>query len=264
MRIMILTQNENLYIPTGLAKICNLVEENIVCIVSASPMSTHGGAVKGIFRHVVLFGFKASIIFGCKIIYNKILSLFSVIGDQTTFFSLKQVADAFSIPYYKIKDINSNQFYLLIDNYTPDLLVSLSCPQIVGKKARERFTLGCINVHGSPLPRYRGLMPAFWVLRNAESVTAVTVHELDSKLDDGDILLQQEVLITSDDSWDSLVKKLKLAGALALVNVIRDIKNNTTRKSPNLESEATYYSFPSSKDRKIFLLTGRKFFNSLY
>ncbi|MCF6176051.1 MAG: hypothetical protein L3J71_09825 [Victivallaceae bacterium] len=96
----------------------------------------------------------------------------------------------------------------MLDDYQPDLFVSISCPQIIRKKLRERFVNGCINVHGAPLPKYRGLMPAFWMLKNNETEGAATVHVLDERLDDGDIILQQKVSISSEDTWDSMVKKL--------------------------------------------------------
>ncbi|MBH49862.1 MAG: hypothetical protein CMG69_03820 [Candidatus Marinimicrobia bacterium] len=261
MKILILTQDDNLYIPDALAKVCNSLNnsnEKIVCIVSSPAMSTHGGVVKGIWNHIKLFGFRGTSIMIFRIIRNKILENFSTTNNNN--FSLRSVAAKFNIAFHRIKIINCNDFHLLIDKYSPDILVSLSCPQIIGKKVRNRFPMGCINVHGSPLPRYRGLMPSFWVLRNEESVTAVTVHDLTAKLDDGDILAQREVPISPEDTWDSLVKKTKAVGAIALIDTIRNIKNNSVKRMPNLNSKASYYSFPTSKDRKVFLSLGRLFF----
>ena len=234
-------------------------------------MSTHRGTAKGIFRNLALFGIQGTLIIISRIInmkilefYMNILEFFGIHNNNVPSTSIRKVSHNYNIPFYKINKINSQQFNKLIDIYNPDLLVSLSCPQIIGKKVRDRFPLGCINVHGAPLPRYRGLMPAFWVLRNGESVTAVTVHDLAPKLDDGDILVQHEVSITPEDTWDSLVKKTKSEGALALIDAIQAIKNNSVKRKPNLESDATYYSFPTSQDRKVFLSLGRNFFNSSF
>ena len=120
--------------------------------------------------------------------------------------------------------------------------------------------MGCINVHGAPLPKYRGLMPAFWMLRNSETKTAVSVHDLRAKLDDGDILVQREVDISPDDTWDTLVQRTKAIGATALIDAIRQIKDGSVQRKPNREEDATYYSFPTASDRKAFLATGRRFF----
>ena len=103
-------------------------------------------------------------------------------------------------------------------------------------------------------------MPAFWALCNGETKTAVSVHDLAAKLDDGDILVQREVDISRDDTWDTLVRKTKAVGAYALIDAIHQIKDGSVERMPNLEEHATYYSFPTAKDRKAFLAAGRHFF----
>ena len=103
-------------------------------------------------------------------------------------------------------------------------------------------------------------MPAFWALRNGESVTATTVHELADKLDDGEILFQRQVTIDPDDTWDMLVRKTKLAGAEALVEVIKCIEQGTISRRANNDEQATYFSFPTRDDRKAFLAAGKRFF----
>jgi methionyl-tRNA formyltransferase len=103
-------------------------------------------------------------------------------------------------------------------------------------------------------------MPAFWVLRNGETQTASTVHDLGDKLDNGAILLQRPVTITPQDTWDSLVRKTKAAGAEALVEVVFQIEKGAVERRPNRNEDATYFSFPTAQDRKAFFKAGRKFF----
>lgn len=260
MRILVLTQNENLYLPLAIGRVCKDLQGEVACIVSAPAMSTHGGTISGFFRHVRLFGLGGTAITASRVLQGKVRDYFNHPGPEGPFYSLKAVARAFRIPFYKIKKVNSALFYNLLDQQGPELLVSMSCPQIIGKKVRDRFPRGCINVHGAPLPRYRGLMPAFWALRNGEKMTAVTVHDLDSKLDNGDILVQREVPIGAKDTWNSLVRKTKNAGAEALLEAIARIKDGTVERRPNPDEEATYFSFPTAKDRKGFLAAGRNFF----
>lgn len=176
------------------------------------------------------------------------------------FHSIKQVADSFQVPYFHVPKIGEQEFQDILEQYKPDLLISISCPQIIGKKIRDKIPMGCINVHGAPLPKYRGLMPAFWVLKNGETKTATSVHDLKAKLDDGDILLQKEVAITPQDTWDTLVRKTKSAGAKALVEAIRQIENGEVQRTPNREEESTYFSFPTPQDAEDFRVTGRRFF----
>lgn len=260
MRILILTQNENVYLPVAIGRICKDLQEEVACIISAPAMSTHGGTIRGFMRHVRLFGLRGTAIMTTKVLEAKVREHLNRPGFDGPFYSLKAVAKAFWIPFHEIKKVNSSCFNNLIDRYAPDLLVSMSCPQIIGKKIRDRFPKGYINVHGAPLPKYRGLMPAFWALRNGETITATTVHDLGAKLDDGDILVQREVLIAPEDTWESLIRKTKAAGAEALLEAIARIKDGTVERRPNRNEEATYFSFPTRKDRKAFLSIGRRFF----
>ncbi len=260
MRILILTQAEGIYLPRPMETVCKGLRTECVGVVTAPVMSTHGGALKGFFRHFNLFGWKGTLIMGGRVIAAKLRDRLTRPLANGPFYSIKAVANAYQIPYFEVKKVNSDKFHAVIDQCQPDLLISLSCPQIVGKKIRARFALGCINVHGAPLPKYRGLMPAFWMLLNAENSAASTVHDLTEKLDDGDILMQREVPITPDDTWDTLVRRTKAEGAKALLDAVALIRNGKVNRKPNLEEEATYYSFPTAAHRKAFIAAGRRFF----
>lgn len=260
MRITILTQEENLYLPSSFAHVCRELGDQVKLIVSAPAMSTHGGVVKGFLRHASLFGFYGTLVLGVRTVAAKIHARFAKPTTEGPHYSIQHVADSFGIPFRRIAEIKSQKFETVMDSFPTDLLISISCPQIIGKKVRARFPKGCINVHGAPLPKYRGLMPAFWMLKNNEKAGAATVHVLDAKLDDGDILLQESIEISTDDTWDSFVRKTKKAGADALVRAVRMIEDGTVTYSPNREEDATYFSFPTGKDRKAFRAAGRRFF----
>ena len=256
---MVFTQDENLYLPDALARTCRALQGRIICIVAAPVMSTHGGAMRGAKRHLRLFGLVTSLRLAGRVFAAKLRGRLSRPRPAGPFHSLKTVARAFGIPFCRVERVNGRDFERLLDEYGADLLVSISCPQIIRRRVRERFKLGCINVHGAPLPRYRGLMPAFWALRHGESQTAVTVHDLEDKLDDGAILVQRSVTIEPDDTWDSLVRKTKAAGADALVEAVQQIERGVVRRQPNLEAEATCFSFPTARDGRAFRASGRRF-----
>jgi len=259
MRIIIVTQDERLYLPRSFARVCAEFPGSVEAIVSAPALSTHGGAVRGLWRHLRLFGIRGTGILSLRVADAWLRARFRQPGREGPFYSIEHVARAWDIPYHRVTRLG-DELGPILDRYDPELLVSISCPQILGKSVRDRLPLGSINVHGAPLPRYRGLMPAFWVLRNGETTTAVTVHELAAKLDDGDILAQRVVPIGPDDTWDSLVRRTKEAGAGLLVETIRQIADGTVTRRPNPEAEATYFSFPTAQDRRAFLAAGRRFF----
>ncbi len=260
MRIIILSQDDNLYLPASFATVCTALGDKIVAIAVSPAMSTHGGPLKGFVRNARLFGLKGTVIIGCRVLWRKAMAHLVKTNKNGPFYSLRAVADAFSIPYRYVPKINSTDFKSLLQKYQPELLISISCPQVIGKAIRDRLPKGCINVHSAPLPRYRGLMPTFWVLRNGEKKTATTVHDLEAKLDDGDIILQREIEITDSDTWDSLVRKTKAAGAEILIEAVEQIESGTVQRKPNLEENATYFSFPTAEDRKLFFRSGRKYF----
>jgi methionyl-tRNA formyltransferase len=260
MRILIVTQDERLYLPRSFASVCAAFPGWVVAMVAAPPLSTHGGAVRGLWRHLRLFGIRGTGTLTTRIAGAWLRSKVRQPGRDGPFHSIEHVARAWDIPYHRVAHLKGEEFSAILDRYVPELLVSISCPQIIGKAVRDRLPLGSINVHGAPLPRYRGLMPAFWVLRNGEATTAVTVHELAAHLDDGDILAQREVPIGPDETWDSLVRRTKEAGAELLIETIERIADGTVARRPNPQSEATYFSFPTSQDRRAFLAAGRRFF----
>lgn len=260
MKIIILTQKESLYLPDFFKTVCKELKDKVVCIVACPPMSLHGGPLKGFIRNFRLFGMKGTFIIGLRIIKAKLWGCFFPKGPEGPFYSIKQVAKVFSIPYYEIARIEDKEFFALLDVYQPNFLVSVSFTQIIGKNIRDRFPLGCVNLHNGTLPRYRGLLPTFWVLRNGERKTAATVHDLGEKLDDGDILVQREISIDQEDTWDSLMRKTKAASAQAFLEAVQHIKSGTVNRKPNPKEDATYFSFPTASDRKAFLATGRRFF----
>lgn len=259
-RITILTQEENLYLPSSFAHVCRELGDRVKLIISAPAMSTHGGPIKGFFRHASLFGLYGTWILGSRTIAAKLRARTARPTREGPYYSIQHVAESFDIPFHRVAKIKSEEFETLVDSFPTDILISISCPQIIGKKVRDRFPKGCINVHGAPLPKYRGLMPAFWMLKNDEKAGAATVHVLDAKLDDGDVLLQEPIEISGDDTWDSMVRKTKKAGADALVRAVKMIEDGTVTYTPNREEDATYFSFPTGKDRKEFRSVGRRFF----
>ena len=260
MRVMVLTQEESVYLPSAIAAVCRHLGGTVRSLVCAPAMSTHGGTLPGLIRHVRLFGLTGTCAYAGRALRAKALSLVTKPNPAGPCHSRSAVARAFGIPFHRVANVNSQDFIDLVGSYGPDLLVSMSCPQIIRERVRGLFPMGAINVHGAPLPRYRGLMPAFWVLRNGEESTAVTVHELGDALDDGAILVQRRVPILESDTWDSLVRRSKAAGAEAVLEAVAAIEDGTVERKANPREDSTYFAFPSPADRRAFLRAGRRFF----
>jgi methionyl-tRNA formyltransferase len=123
-----------------------------------------------------------------------------------------------------------------------DLIVVAGFARILKASVLGAPRLGCINVHPSLLPAYRGPHPVYWALANCERVTGVTVHYMDLGIDTGNIILQREVPIIPDDTEASLHPRLARVAASLLGESIALLAAGTAPSIPQDESRATYYS----------------------
>lgn len=120
----------------------------------------------------------------------------------------------------------------------PDLIVVAAYGQILSQKILDIPRLGCINVHASLLPKYRGAAPIEWSLINGESVTGITTMRMDAGLDTGDILLRREVGITEEMILPELRERLMTVGAELLIETLKQIHRLQPLKQD--DSRATY------------------------
>lgn len=121
----------------------------------------------------------------------------------------------------------------------PDVIVVVAFGQIMKRAILDLAPLGCVNVHASLLPRYRGAAPAQWALVNGESVTGVTTMLMNERLDAGEMLLKREVTIMPDDTGGSLLMKLGRAGAALLPGTLEGLQDGTLRGEAQDDRMAT-------------------------
>lgn len=129
---------------------------------------------------------------------------------------------------YQLERIRNNaEFYEIMKSINPDAAVVVAFGQILPKDILDIPKYGCINVHASILPMYRGAAPIQWVIINGETETGVTTMYMDEGLDTGDILLKEYVKIADDETGGSLFDRLsKLGGPLA-VKTLEGLENGT-------------------------------------
>jgi methionyl-tRNA formyltransferase len=122
----------------------------------------------------------------------------------------------------------------------PDAIVVTAFGQIMRQAILELAPLGCVNVHASLLPKYRGAAPAQWAIASGDSVTGVTTMLMEERLDAGPMLLRREVPIESDDTGGSLLMKLGRAGAAILAPTLDGLRNGTLKGERQDERRATF------------------------
>ena len=147
-------------------------------------------------------------------------------GMKLKFSEVKEVAIKNNIPVFQPEKLRNNPEVMeILNKLSPDLIVVVAYGKILPKEILKFPRLGCINVHGSLLPKYRGAAPIQWSIINGETVTGITTMYMDEGMDTGDMLLKEEVEIKVDDNFESLYNKLKDVGASLLIKTISGIVN---------------------------------------
>jgi methionyl-tRNA formyltransferase len=138
-------------------------------------------------------------------------------------------------------------------------LISILGNQIFKNEIINLAPKGCINLHTSLLPKYRGLMPTFWVMKNNEKFTGVSVFYVNEGIDTGPIIIQKRIEI-GNRTQDELIKYTKMIGIEAIIEALELIDLGDVQTLQNNDSMMTYYSFPTKEDVAIFKKINKKFF----
>lgn len=164
---------------------------------------------------------------------------------------VKAAAEELGIPVLQPERMRRPEAIEAIAAYKPDLIVTAAYGQILPKPLLDLPRLGCINVHGSLLPKYRGGAPIQRAIMNGETVTGVTILYMAEGLDTGDMISKVEVPIEPEDTAGTLFGKLSEAGAELLVRTLPDIIAGTARAVPQNDEEATYAPNLTREDERL-------------
>jgi methionyl-tRNA formyltransferase len=189
-----------------------------------------------------IFGLPFFVRYGVKFVRSKLDSRNNV----------RKMLAGHGIPLIEIEgNINKDENLELLRAMQPDLLVSVAGNQIFKRKLLDLAPQGCINLHTALLPKYRGLMPSFWVLRHNEKKTGVSVFFVDEGIDSGPILVQNPVEI-GNMSQEELIRITKKMG--------KKIHDGNPKLLENDASQMTYFTFPTREDVQAFLKAGKRFY----
>lgn len=161
-------------------------------------------------------------------------------GGKWQFTPVKEAALRHGIEVFQPKRIREPECVETLKRYQADVIVVIAFGQILPKEILQMTPYGCINVHASLLPKYRGAAPIQWAILNGEKVTGVTTMQMDEGLDTGDMLLKTEVSITAQETGESLHDKLAAAGASLCVQTLREIETGSIRAQKQGESPTPY------------------------
>jgi methionyl-tRNA formyltransferase len=148
----------------------------------------------------------------------------------------------------KLKDPFTQAF---ISEFKADAIVVVAYGHIIPPWMIALPRLGCVNLHASLLPRYRGAAPIAWSIIRGERLTGVTTMKIDTKLDTGDILLQQEVNILDTDTTETLSERLSSLGANLMVETLEKLDRGEIEPRPQDHSQATLAPLLKKEDGRI-------------
>ena len=172
-------------------------------------------------------------------------------GNVMTPTPTKALALENSIPVYEPKTLKDEAFAAILSEVNPELIVVVAFGKILPKEVLEYPKHGCINLHVSLLPKYRGAAPMQRAIMNGESETGVTVMQMDVGLDTGDIISVEKFPIGAEDNFEDIHDRSALVGGELLSKTIRDIESGAAVRVKQNDDEATYAAKIEKSDARI-------------
>lgn len=170
---------------------------------------------------------------------------------EMSFSPVKECALRYELPVFQPEKIKTAEAVEVLRGYEADIFVVAAFGQILSKEILEMPKYGCINIHASLLPKYRGAAPIQWAILNGDAITGVTIMQMNEGLDTGDILTTKEVEISAEETGESLFDKLAIAGAELLIETLPEIEKGTLTPIKQEEEKASHVRMLTKEMGKI-------------
>lgn len=172
----------------------------------------------------------------------------------------KTLAKAHNIEVYQ--PINIKNEYEHILNANPDIIITCAYGQIIPETILNYPKFGCINVHGSLLPKLRGGAPIHHAIINGDEYTGITIMYMDKLMDSGDIISQKSIKIQDEDNLDSLYEKMSQLGAKLLIETLPSIISGTNSRIKQNKDEVTFgYNITKEEEKISFTKSSKDIHN---
>ncbi len=172
-------------------------------------------------------------------------------GQQRAPSPVRRLAQSLGLPVVAPEKIRTAEFLETLRQWNPEIIVVVAYGRILPKSVLELAPRGCLNVHYSLLPKYRGAAPAAWTIINGESEAGVTTMRLVERMDAGPIYLQEKVPLAPDETAGSLQEKLTPVGARLLLETLCRLKEGSLAPTEQDESKATFAPTIKKEDGRI-------------
>lgn len=256
LKIAIVVPNDRFYMNDSVQWFVQNLPEYVhleLCVlVEASPFGKRTTFMQRVVESLRIFGVKFFIKYSFRYIWMTLSK-----GN------VERVLRDLSLPSSKAQNVNTSAVINSLSKLELDLIINIGANQVFRDELLNLPSIGCLNAHTSLLPAYRGLMPSFWVLKNMETKTGVSIFFMDAGIDTGHVLVRKQYEI-KDRVQSKLIadtKKLAMQGiieALELIAIHRDDLCSIVEENRE-QSGSSYYSFPTRDDVKEFLKGGNRF-----
>ena len=172
-------------------------------------------------------------------------------GNKLAFPEVKTRALELNLPVHQPASVKDEAFLELLQGYQPDVIVVVAYGRILPQAVLELPEYGCINVHGSLLPAYRGAAPIQRAVLDGCKESGVTIMQMDTGMDTGDMLLQGSLPITDEDNTGTMFDKLAVLGGRLLVETLEGLQQGTIQPQKQNEAEATHAARILKEDEVI-------------
>lgn len=182
--------------------------------------------------------------------------------QKLSFSPVKKVAVEHNVPIFQPKKIRED--YETIKEVNPDIIITCAYGQILPKEVLDIPPLGCLNIHASLLPKYRGASPMQAALLNGDDKTGVTLMYMDEGMDTGDIIAKKECDINPEDNLANVHDCLSLLGVQILKENLLKVANKENERIPQKEEDASYTKLIKREDEMLdFTWPGKDIINKI-
>ena len=161
-------------------------------------------------------------------------------GHKMQYTPVKEKALELNIPVYQPEKVKNPEFVDILREINPDVIVVIAFGQILSKEILDLPKYGCINVHASLLPKYRGAAPIQWAVIDGEEETGVTTMYMAEGLDTGDVIDTAVIKLDEKETGGSLFDKLAIEGGKLIVETLSKLENGTATRTPQDDEKSSY------------------------
>jgi len=257
MRIAVLTANEPLYLPGFFDRFLQKRAGDVAAIFPCQPVYKNHTKYAMFRRYLRTFGLCNTALLTWRVLRAKIADRLRIGLKERRFCSIASVGKHYDVPVHVVRDVNAPEFIEQLRSMEVDLILSVSCPQVFKAELISLPEKGCLNLHGADLPKYRGIMPSFWMLANDEKQAGVTIFFVSPDIDIGQTAGKRLFPIAPDDTLHSLIVRSKQHACDLALETLDQIEAGTAQRRPQ-EGKGSYFGWPTREAYRKFRKLGRR------